>query len=223
MTIFIAALSVLLGSASAWYAAYWVTSVDGDSKKKRHFYGALWAAIVAFMLIWIVALDDTGEVPSWGWVILALVISLAIFAFARVTPDAAKDVLQHEASSKKRSELPSQKPFKPLTNAQRKAAKLPTNEPIKPAKKAKIIPEPKSRAIRTGWELCRVAFDYEDSNGDWSTRQVTVHSVTSSYIKGECHDRRAERTFRLDRVQGDITDLDTGEILSSDVWAKIYR
>lgn len=119
--------------------------------------------------------------------------------------------------------LPSKKPFKPLTNAQRKAAKLPTNEPIKPAKKPKIIPEPKSRAIRTGWELCRVAFDYEDSNGDWSTRQVTVHSVTSTYIKGECHDRQAERTFRLDRVQGDITDLDTGEILGARAWARAYR
>lgn len=80
-----------------------------------------------------------------------------------------------------------------------------------------------TRAIRTGWELCRIAFEYEDAEGDWSSRKVTVHSVTRTYIKGECHQRRAERTFRLDRILSDVTDLDTGEILDVDVWAKSYR
>lgn len=123
---------------------------------------------------------------------------------------------------KEKPDLPAQKPFKPLTNAQRKAAKLPTDEPIKPVRKQEVIPEPKSRAIRTGWELCRVAFDYQDADGARSARKVTVHSVTDTYLKGECHQRRAERTFRLDRVRGDITDMDTGEIRSVKSWARAY-
>ncbi|RHW21711.1 hypothetical protein C2846_07100 [Pseudomonas jilinensis] len=65
-------------------------------------------------------------------------------------------------------------------------------------------------------------FDYEDSAGNWSARQVNVLSVNDSYIKGVCLSKQAERTFRLDRVMSDITDLDTGEILDIDGWAMQY-
>ncbi|EME0887375.1 WYL domain-containing protein [Pseudomonas aeruginosa] len=71
-----------------------------------------------------------------------------------------------------------------------------------------------TRAIRQGWRLGRVQFTYEDVDGDISFRTVTVHHVTRFYLKGECHSRRAERTFRLDRVIGTLTDCDTGEIFT---------
>lgn len=70
-----------------------------------------------------------------------------------------------------------------------------------------------SRAMRNGWRLGEVAFTYEDSAGDVTFRTVTVHSVTATYLKGECHDRQAERTFKIERIIGDVVDLDTGEIL----------
>lgn len=72
-----------------------------------------------------------------------------------------------------------------------------------------------SRAIRNGWSMGEVAFTYEDGDGDITFRYVTVHSVTATHLKGECHDRQAERTFRIDRILGDITDCETGEILSA--------
>lgn len=99
----------------------------------------------------------------------------------------------------------------PLSNAQRKKLGLPTTQAE--------ASEP-TRAIRTGWSRGEIAFTYEDSDGDITCRTVTVHSVTGTYIKGECHDREAERTFRVDRILGDITDCDTGEILSARKWAR---
>ena len=60
---------------------------------------------------------------------------------------------------------------------------------------------------------------YEDE-GDISFRTVTVYSVTGSYIKGECHNRQAERTFRIDRIMGDLMGCGTGEIVSPKQWAR---
>lgn len=96
---------------------------------------------------------------------------------------------------------------------------------------AKVAPEAASdvlekherantKAIRTDWSMGDVEFTYEDSAGDITRRRVTVHSVTSAYLKGECHDRQAERTFRLDRIVGDLTDCKTGEILNPQQWAR---
>lgn len=89
---------------------------------------------------------------------------------------------------------------------------------------AKVAPEAASdvlekharantRAIHTGWTMGDVEFTYEDSAREITRRRVTVHSVTSTYLKGECHDRQAERTFRIDRIRGDIVDCNSGEIL----------
>ncbi|MGS0943736.1 WYL domain-containing protein (plasmid) [Pseudomonas luteola] len=92
--------------------------------------------------------------------------------------------------------------------------KAPAPEPEKKIRPAPVKPikEP-TRAIRTGWKLGLVEFTYEDSKGAITSRKVTVHSVTHTYLKGKCHARKAERTFRLDRIIGDIVDLETGEIL----------
>lgn len=86
----------------------------------------------------------------------------------------------------------------------------------------KDLPSPPkvTRAIRTGWSLGQVEFSYVDADGVKTQRTVTVHSVTRVYFKGECHTRREERTFRLDRIVGDLVDCDTGEILSPKEWAR---
>ncbi|WP_339511944.1 hypothetical protein [Pseudomonas sp. RL_15y_Pfl2_60] len=119
---------------------------------------------------------------------------------------------------------------KPLTEAQRRALKLKerkTNTGDLP----RSISVPKSsprqsrantRAISAGWSIGEVAFTYEDSSGDISYRTVTVHSVSTTHLKGECHEKQAERTFRLERVIGDLTECKTGEILSPKKWARRY-
>lgn len=104
------------------------------------------------------------------------------------------------------------RPHRPtlLSKAQRKARNF------------KDLPSPPkvTRAIRTGWSLGRIEFSYVDADGEKTQRTVTVHSVTRVYFKGECHTRREERTFRLDRVVGDLVDCDTGEVLSPKEWAR---
>jgi predicted DNA-binding transcriptional regulator YafY len=70
-----------------------------------------------------------------------------------------------------------------------------------------------SRAMRTGWSRGTVTFTYEDAAGDVTCRTVTVHSATATHLKGECQDRQAERTFRIDRIIGDVVDVETGEVV----------
>lgn len=58
-----------------------------------------------------------------------------------------------------------------------------------------------------------VQFSYRGSDGLTTRRTVLVSSVFrhsgTVYIKGECSLRGAERTFRRDRVIGEIVDVDT--------------
>lgn len=81
-------------------------------------------------------------------------------------------------------------------------------------------PKAKTRAIRTGWSIGEVEFKYRDADGVVTLRRVTVHSVTPTYLKGECHERGAERTFRLDRIIDDLVDCQTGEVLSALQWVR---
>lgn len=55
---------------------------------------------------------------------------------------------------------------------------------------------------------------YEDADGEPSTRDVDVlyYYPESGYIFGKCKLRRANRTFRLDRIKEAI-DRDTGEVI----------
>ncbi len=59
------------------------------------------------------------------------------------------------------------------------------------------------------------AIDYLDSRGRASTRRVTLHrfrmtSKGALLLYARCHERRAERSFRVDRIQS-VIDLD-GEV-----------
>ena len=46
-----------------------------------------------------------------------------------------------------------------------------------------------------------------------------VRVLDDEYFQGICQSRRAMRTFRLDRVQGDITSEESGEIANPYDWA----
>lgn len=119
----------------------------------------------------------------------------------------------------------SEKP-KLLSKEQRKALKYQEQRPQlsrPPSAPPHHVPAPApkvTRAIRTGWSIGEIEFTYQDTEGNVSRRTVTVHSVTRSHIKGECHVRRAERTFRIERIIGDVIDCNTGEILPPRQWQK---
>lgn len=64
-----------------------------------------------------------------------------------------------------------------------------------------------------------IEFEYADIEGQYSQRQIRVYETTPVYIKGYCLHRRAARTFRRDRVLGDVIIVDTGECIDP----MIYR
>lgn len=111
-----------------------------------------------------------------------------------------------------------------LTKEQRKAVNSTERQSQRRKSSSAVVsvePRPakkQTRAIRTGWSMGQVEFSYQDTAGDITYRTVTVHSITRTYLKGECHGRQAERTFRVDRIIGDIVDCETGEMISPKKW-----
>lgn len=61
-------------------------------------------------------------------------------------------------------------------------------------------------------------FSYMDHHGQASRRRVRVMRIASNdgrqYLEGFCLERNAMRTFRVDRIDGDLTDAETGELLN---------
>ncbi len=73
------------------------------------------------------------------------------------------------------------------------------------AKKQKIDKEqPKQQSSKPFKQSNTISFSYEDADGNITFRTIDIHSVDSRYIEGYCHDRKATRTFRIDRVLGSI-------------------
>lgn len=62
-----------------------------------------------------------------------------------------------------------------------------------------------------------VTFNYTDVNGLQTTRDVIVQNIyrydNTRYITAHCNDSDEQRTFRIDRITSDLTNLSTGEII----------
>lgn len=64
-----------------------------------------------------------------------------------------------------------------------------------------------------------ISFEYTDSNGNSTHRQVDVKEINEQSITGYCHSRRQLRTFRLDRIENsEIVIRDTGELINVYDW-----
>ncbi|MCE8002551.1 BRCT domain-containing protein [Billgrantia ethanolica] len=79
----------------------------------------------------------------------------------------------------------------------------PSSQPEPPA--APVSPEPASRqhapsSTRAPARSGNLRFQYEDAEGNLSTREVANWSASGRYIKGFCVDRGELRTFRRDRI-----------------------
>jgi hypothetical protein len=65
-----------------------------------------------------------------------------------------------------------------------------------------------------------VAFHYVDAAGDATFREVSRairYSMDGRwYIRGHCHLRDDDRTFRIDRIKGDIIDVQTGKAIDQE-------
>lgn len=71
-------------------------------------------------------------------------------------------------------------------------------------------------------ELKAVAFSYVNSKGESSFRDVDVKNFDGQYVEGYCHLSRKYKTFRLDRIEGDIIVRETGEALNVNDWSATF-
>lgn len=69
----------------------------------------------------------------------------------------------------------------------------------------------------------RIMFDYVDKEGNTSERDVKVKQITHKHIETFDYLRRAERTFLLRGIVGEIVVKKTGEILSVQEWLDMHK
>ena len=82
----------------------------------------------------------------------------------------------------------------------------------------------KSKSQGAATVLDEIQFEYPDSLGHgYTTRRVSVQAVNNEYLEGHCHTKNTVRTFRLQRIRGNVTSLKTGEIQSTLAWASEIR
>lgn len=73
-------------------------------------------------------------------------------------------------------------------------------------------------------EILTVRFRYVDGGGRESVRTVDVDEHKGDeYIKGTCHKWNEERTFKVGRIQGNITDVDSGASMTLAAFAARLR
>lgn len=67
-----------------------------------------------------------------------------------------------------------------------------------------------------------IEIDYTDMNGQQTIRKFSVEKyfladdISEWFVQGYCHLRRANRTFRISRMNS-VTDLETGEYISNNI------
>lgn len=113
-----------------------------------------------------------------------LVLAPLAFALRRVSPRASQPLVMQAEDTPDRASIP---------------------EPVLEAPGALSLPR-------------EFLFVYINHQGQSSRRKVRVMGIASNdgrqYLDGYCLERNALRTFRVDRIQGDLTDSETGELVN---------
>lgn len=57
-----------------------------------------------------------------------------------------------------------------------------------------------------------IAFAYTNAKGEFSDRRFVIHGFDGLYLEGWDLDKRNSRTFRVDRIEGGVVKISTGEV-----------
>ncbi|POZ47227.1 hypothetical protein CF017_11490 [Citrobacter braakii] len=100
-----------------------------------------------------------------------------------------------------------------------KLTKTPHLPPIvEKATPVTVSKKPASKRQSSDW-FKNISFEYTDSNGCLTNREVDVKEINEQYITGYCHTRRQLRTFRIDRIENsEVVVRDTGELINVYDW-----
>ncbi|WP_410015324.1 hypothetical protein [Sodalis sp. C49] len=69
-------------------------------------------------------------------------------------------------------------------------------------------------------DIAQIAFNYTNSKGEYSFREVDVKKFDGYYLEGYCHKARRFRTFIIDSIEDEVIIRSTGEAMSTDEWAE---
>lgn len=85
------------------------------------------------------------------------------------------------------------------------------------AKAEAKLKEMREKESTFNWRPSSLAFHYVDAEGEHTEREVDnayrFNFGNNHYIRGACRLRKATRTFRADRITGEIVDINTGEVV----------
>lgn len=132
-----------------------------------------------------------------------------VLADGEITLDEAFDVFdlaEAVAQGKTEADMADWLPLAPLL------ADL--DKPKRRRRKPPTTPRP-----RLTGKLDTIRFTYAASGGELTQRRVVVHQMDGEYFQGRCLMRNATRTFRLDRIIGDVTSENSGEVTNAFSWA----
>lgn len=57
-----------------------------------------------------------------------------------------------------------------------------------------------------------IAFSYTNAHGEFSDRRIVIRNFDGLYLYGWDLDKHDTRTFRIDRIDGDVVKISTGEV-----------
>lgn len=107
----------------------------------------------------------------------------------------------------------------PAAQTPERQAYIRADAPVASGSMSRPVP-PKKRRHERFEHLDVVMFRYRDREGSETERTVNVTGMDEEKFEGWCHARRAPRTFRLDRVRGRVTSIETGEVRSAHAWMR---
>lgn len=157
------------------------------------------------------------------WIIFAMAALIAI------TPD-NNDADKASSSPETITKYPSSSIGNSAVNPLKKSrlpkssqkSKSYVNQP-KPTSKSQRSSKTQNYSHYSRNEVRQIAFDYIDSSGNFTSREVAVNSFDGTYLKAYCLEKGATRTFKLENICGLITLRETGELLSIDEWEGAWQ
>lgn len=189
--------------------------------------GCLVLFILLLISVWLADIfgDTVGGSFFWGIIIISAVLG-KIFSKTDADNHQIKAVKNKEENSTQVSVIQSEEtptlfqenqsiPKRPV-NKQHRLPKSSQKRSTKEWRESKITSDVDNINIPLNKT---VSFLYEDAAGNISFRTINTQNVTRSYVDGYCHDRRAVRTFKTERIIGSITMSNTE--ISVDHWLSL--
>ncbi len=207
--------------AALWAIVYQLYQGGAAAKKKKwllHAVGAAAGAAGSTIMLVLLVPKEPGQPLGWFAVIAAIAVTVFMAKLAKAMPEAVRTVRENDKSTDKlaqeRAALAAM-----ASRAKRQSVPVASFGSGDLAKHDRMDDLDEDDDI--GWldvDPVSVEFHYRDAFGNHSRRRVDVRRVSGDLFQGYCHHAGATRTFRSDRIQGDVVDVTTGEVFEPAKW-----